>query len=62
MAKRPHLLLQAGSRATHQQIAVSGIPMHPNYGVIFKAHTWFNKCGSGLHITGWQAAGWMPML
>jgi hypothetical protein len=36
--KGPHLLLQAGSRATHQQVAVSGISMHPNYGVIFKAH------------------------
>jgi len=37
--KGPHLLLQAGSRATHQQVGVSGIPMHPNYGVIFKAYT-----------------------
>ena len=37
--KGPHLLLQAGSRATCQQVAVSGIPMHPNYGVIFIALT-----------------------
>jgi len=37
--KEPHLLLWAGSLATHGKIAVSGIPNQPNYCVIFIVYT-----------------------